>query len=580
MLKEVFIMSYDGFVTKAITEELKKSCEGGRITKIHQPDAYDLMLTVRHQNTNHKLFISAHPSFPRMHLTEKNALNPVEPPVFCMMLRKHCEGGIIERIAQVDMERIIHIDIRTRDELGDWKTNRLVIEIMGRHSNVILLDGETGTIYDAIQRVTPAISQYRRVLPGAAYKAPPKQEKTNPLRVDQDTWNSLLDFNQGNLDKQMINLFLGIGPVLAKEIVYQAGLPTRANLWQAFSEMMGLMNRGQYKPAITTNRNKSVFSVVPLAHLKGTSQSFASMSEAVDDYYRYKAEVEVNRQKAQDLVRWLNNEILKNERKIEKLKATLAEADEADQYRIYGELLTASMHLIQPGAKQVEVVNYYDENSATINIPLDPAASPAQNVQRYFKRYHKIKNSVDVTKEQITKAKEEIAYFDTILQQLDTASPAAVAEIREELAEEGYIRTKTRHKKQKLKTPQPDMYLSTSGHPIYVGRNNKQNEALTHRIAKPSDTWLHTKDIPGSHVVIRGQNYDQTTLEEAAMLAAYYSKAKGSSNVPVDYTLIKHVRKPNGAKPGFVTYTEQKTLFVTPDEQVIKQLLENNQVQS
>ena len=575
-------MSLDGFVTRALTHELQ-ALTGARIHKIYQPTENEIVLHVRGQGFGKRLLLSAHPSMPRIHYTEKTWENPQEPPMFCMLLRKHCEGGIIEEIRQDGLERVVELDVRHRDELGDLSVKRLTLEIMGRHSNLILHDPATGMIHDGIRHVTPAISSYRIVMPGTPYVAPPAQGKSNPLETSEREFKTALqaalasgdDSSSRVLEQALVNSYTGISPLLAKEIVHRAG-GAAEGLWAVFQELMGDFREHRYSPSIVeTPDGKSSFSVLELTHLAGKTASFESIHECLDSYYGDKAERDLVRQRTTDLTRMLLNETAKNEKKLEKLDETLLEADEADRYRKYGELLTAHLHLIRRGDTKIEVTDYYEEEQPLLTIKLDPLLTPNENLQRYFRKYNKLKNSRAVVNEQIAATREEIRYLESVLQGLQTASPSDIEEIREELMEQGYLRFRSSRKGAKKKrNDRPFLlcYTSSEGIPIYVGKNNTQNDYVTNRLGQPNDTWLHTKDIPGSHVLIRGAEYGDDTLREAALLAAYYSKAKESSSVPVDYTKIRLVRKPNGAKPGFVIYEGQKTLYVTPDEEAVRSL--------
>ncbi|PTX50338.1 putative ribosome quality control (RQC) complex YloA/Tae2 family protein [Melghirimyces profundicolus] len=565
-------MSLDGIAIRAVVRELEETLVGSRAAKIYQPGETDLIFHFRSRGTNRKLLLSAHPAYPRLHLTEQPTDNPLTPPMFCMLLRKHCEGGIVEAVRQVGMERIVHLDIKSRDELGDEVIRRLVVEVMGRHSNIILTDPASGRILDGIRRVTPDVSRHRQVLPGLPYQPPPEQDKQNPLEADRDTFLRALDFNRGKLDKQIVARFAGIGPQTAREIVHRGGPGDRDRLWTAFSEMMEAVRAHRYEPHIVYGK-KTVLSVLRLTHLKGERESFDSVSRCLESFYAGKAERNRTRQQNLDLIRNLKNAIDKNEKKIGKLKRELADTEKAETYRIRGELLTAYMHQVNRGDEELKVINHYEEDAPEVTIPLDPRLTPSENAQRYFRLYNKAKSAKKWNTEQLQKAKRENEYLESVLVQLQDAGPREAEEIKEELREEGWIKSKSpSRRKKRRERPKPASYRSSEGFLILVGRNNRQNDFLTHRTASPTDTWLHTKDIPGSHVVIRGTNFGEETLLEAAMLAAWYSKARESSQVPVDYTLIKHVRKPSGAPPGFVIYEEQKTLFVTPDENRIRKL--------
>jgi predicted ribosome quality control (RQC) complex YloA/Tae2 family protein len=570
-------MSFDGLFTKAMTEEIS-SLIGGRINKIYQPYKNELIMAIRANGKNHKLLLSAHPSYARVQLTNESYDNPNEPPMFCMLLRKHLEGAIIEHIYQIGLDRIIVLEIKGRNELGDITNKQLFIEIMGRHSNIILVDKEKNTILDSIKHVSYAVNSHRAILPGQAYVMPPQQDKQNPFQSVESDILRRLDFNAGKLDKQLVEQFAGFSPLMAKEIIYRSGLANRVTIPKTFIEMMRGIAAGNIEPTLSINEQKEAFYFLPLAHFNGEKKNFRSLSELLDRFYFGKAERDRVKQQANDLERFIHNEMEKNAKKIEKLKQTLDEASKADQFQLYGELLTANMYTLQKGMQEIEVVNYYDENEATVKIQLDPLKTPSENAQRYFSKYQKAKNSIAIIEEQIRLAAEEYTYFDTLWQQLMSASIRDIAEIREELVEEGYIREK---QKKKLKSqnygkPQLESYWASDGTEILVGKNNKQNDYLTNKIAARDEIWLHTKDIPGSHVVIRSKDPELTTIIEAATLAAYFSKAKLSSSVPVDYTKVRFVKKPSGAKPGFVIYDNQQTIYVTPGEEKVLSLKTKN----
>lgn len=567
-------MSLDGIVTRALVHELQ-ACVRARIHKIYQPTENELIMHIRGQGINGKLLLSAHPSMPRIHWTEQAWANPQEPPMFCMLLRKYCEGGVIEAIRQVGLERIIEIEVRHRDELGDSSLKKLVLEIMGRHSNLILLDPVTGIIHDGIRHVTPAISSHRVVLPGSAYVSPPSQDKVNPLEQSEEQFKALLTQSIDELSSTLLSAYTGLSPLLTKELAYRVE-EQQNDPWTVFHAMMDQVSQHNYEPnSVILANGKSLFSAVALTHAQGEVKKYSSMHQCLDAYYQDKASRDLVRQRTTDLNRFLLNELAKNQKKMLKLKDTLEEAIEADLTRRMGELLTAHLHQYKRGDKSVDVIDYYDEDQPTVTIALDPLLTPNENAQRYFRKYNKLKNSRTVVMEQMESTEAEINYLASVLQGLEAATPADIGEIREELIEQGYIRErglKKGMKKKKKGNPSILCYTSSEGIPIYVGKNNTQNDYVTNRLAMSSDTWLHTKDIPGSHVLIRSPEFGEATLHEAAMLSAYYSKARESSSVPVDYTRIRNVRKPSGAKPGFVIYDGQKTLYITPDESFIQQM--------
>ncbi|SFJ94103.1 Predicted component of the ribosome quality control (RQC) complex, YloA/Tae2 family, contains fibronectin-binding (FbpA) and DUF814 domains [Halobacillus dabanensis] len=567
-------MSFDGIVTRAITNELNETIQSGRIMKIYQPTETELVFTVRSQRKKHTLLLSAHPSYARFHLTDDQYHNPKEPPMLCMLLRKHLIGGFIERIEQVSMERIVKFHIRTRNEIGDETMKTLVIEVMGKHSNILLIDEEQGHMLDSIKHLPPSQNRHRTIMPGQPYKLPPEQGKINPVDLDPDTFIKKLDFNSGKMDKQILNIVMGFSPLVTKEIVHQAGLGGPAAYKEAYSEVRDRIIEHRYEPQIHRT-DKEQFYVVPLHAFSGEVESFASVSAMLDDYYSGKAERDRVKQQAGDLHRFLKNERDKNKRKIKKHEETMRKSEAAEDYQRLGELLTAHMHMVKTGDESVTIINYYDPDQSELTIELNPNKTPSENAQSYFQTYTKLKKSKEVVQKEIQKATDEILYFERLIQQVESAREEDIEEIREELREQGYLKKKPAAKgnrKNNQKKPAPESFQSSDGTLIYVGRNNKQNEYLTNRMANKMDIWLHAKDIPGSHVVIRDEEPSEDTLFEAAQLAANFSKSSKSSSVPVDYTRIRHVKKPSGAKPGFVTYDQQQTLFVTPDASFVKKL--------
>ncbi|GGH74720.1 putative ribosome quality control (RQC) complex YloA/Tae2 family protein [Pullulanibacillus pueri] len=568
-------MSFDGIVTRAVCLELDHTFSGGRVSKIYQPHQTDLILVIRSHGANRRLLISAGAQFTRLHITKRSADNPSEPPMFCMLLRKHLEGNVIESIEQDGFERIVHINLRGKNDIGDVAHRRLIIELMGKHSNIILVDQETGKIIDAIKRLSPAVNRHRTVLPGQPYVLPPDQHKLDPLETTEEDLLRRLDFNAGKLDRQLVQTINGFSPLLATEIISRAGLPNQDAVLKAFSEVQTAIQNEAFHPQIIHRQGaKDQFHVLALSHLDGEPEYFDSPSDMLETFFALKSESDIVRQRAANLSHWVHNEKKKNERKLGKLKDTLKEAEGASRYQLYGELVTAHMHMIKKGDRKIEAVNYYDENQETVTIELDPHKSPSENAQLLFKKYNKLKTAQRIVEEQIAATLQEIEYLDALSQQIESAGFHDIEEIREELEEGGYLRARgQKHgKKKKKQKPSLEHYTSSEGVTILVGKNNKQNEYLTTRHAASEDTWLHTKDIPGSHVVIKGNDFSEKTLVEAATLAAYFSKSSMSSRVPVDYTLIKHVHKPNGAKPGYVIYDHQKTVFVTPDERLVLQL--------
>jgi predicted ribosome quality control (RQC) complex YloA/Tae2 family protein len=570
----MFSMSFDGLFTKAMVNELSRTLKGGRINKVHQPYKNEVILTIRANGVNQKLLFSAHPSYARVQLTNEAYDNPSEPPMFCMLLRKHIEGYILEDVYQVENDRMIIFEIKGRNEIGDVSYKQLIIEIMGRHSNIVLVDKTRNIILDSVKHVSFAVNSHRAILPGQTYIYPPEQNKQNPFMVGTDDILRKIDFNSGKLDKQIVEHFAGTSPLFAKEVIYQSGIANRATIPIAFLQLIERIKSGELVPSIMSTDNKEVFYLFPLQHIKGEVKTFSTLSELLDRFYFGKAERDRVKQQGNDIERLIINEKEKNEKKIEKLESTLREAEKADQLQRFGELLTANLYAAKKGMKEIEVIDYYDEMGGTVAIALDPRKTPSENAQKYFSKYQKAKNSVSIVIEQIEKAREEVLYFENLLQQVQSASPKDIQEIREELVEGGYIRDRQKRNAKKISNAKPilDHYLSSDGTEMIVGKNNKQNDYLTNKLAARDEIWLHTKDIPGSHVVIRSKEPSEATVHEAAKLAAYFSKARNSSSVPVDYTKVRYVKKPSGAKPGFVIYDNQQTVYVTPEEELVLKL--------
>lgn len=567
-------MSFDGLFTKAMVDELTRTLKGGRINKVHQPYKNEVILTIRANGVNQKLLFSAHPSYARVQLTNEAYENPSEPPMFCMLLRKHIEGYILEDVYQVENDRMIIFEIKGRNEIGDVSYKQLIIEIMGRHSNIVLVDKTRNIILDSVKHVSFAVNSHRAILPGQPYIYPPEQNKQNPFLAVEDDVLRKIDFNSGKLDRQLVEHFAGTSPLFAKEVIFQSGIANRTTVPKTFIKLIDKIKRGAIEPSILSTGNKEVFYLFPLEHVQGEVKSFSTLSEMLDRFYFGKAERDRVKQQGNDIERLIINEKEKNEKKIEKLENTLREAEKAEQLQRFGELLTANLYAAKKGMKEIEVIDYYDEMGGTVAILLDPRKTPSENAQKYFSKYQKAKNSVSIVIEQIEKAREEVFYFENLLQQVQSASPKDIQEIREELIEGGYIRDRKKRNAKKISNAKPilDHYLSSDGTELIVGKNNKQNDYLTNKLAARDEIWLHTKDIPGSHVVIRSKDPSEGTIHEAANLAAYFSKARNSSSVPVDYTKVRYVKKPNGAKPGFVIYDNQQTVYVTPEEEMVLKL--------
>lgn len=559
-------MSFDGFFTHHMVHELNTQLVGGRISKIHQPYEKEIILIIRSQGKNHKLLLSAHPNFARMQLTTIPYDNPSSPPNFCMMLRKYLENAILDRIEQIENDRIVHFYFSRRNELGDLEDIILISEMMGRHSTLVLVNQTTGKILDCIKHIGPSQNSYRLLLPGSTYVAPPQDEnKLNPFDNNQTKLFDVLSTLEPLAPETVQHVFQGIGNDTANEIIYRLKEHPNEKMktWQKF--ITTPIEATWYQV-----ENKEWFSPVPFDYLETKGHTFPTLSEMLDAFYHGKAERDRVKQQAGELIKKMSAEMKRNKKKVAILEKELQATEKADNYRIKGELLTSYLHLIQSGQSSITLDNYYDQNKP-LTITLDPQLSPSRNAQKYYKRYNKLKNGAAQIQGQLDLAQQERLYLDSLISQLDLASPSDINVIREELIATGYIKQRSKHHK-KEKPSKPETFWSHDGTEILVGKNNLQNDQLTFKIANKTDIWLHAKDIPGSHVIIKTSKPSDETLTEAAILAAYYSKYRLSSHVPVDYVAAKFVHKPNGAKPGFVIYENQRTLYVTPDSILVEQL--------
>ncbi|WP_342600642.1 NFACT RNA binding domain-containing protein [Psychrobacillus sp. FSL H8-0483] len=559
-------MAFDGLFTISMKTELQQLITG-RISKIHQPNAQEILMQIRSQGKNYKLLFSVHPSYSRVQITNETIDNPATPPLFCMVLRKHLEGGIISSIRQHETDRIIIFQIQSKNEIGDDITREVHMEIMGRHSNLLLVDPSRNLILECIKHLSPSMNSYRTILPGQPYIAPPTQNKLHPLEYSEELLNVIQSAHES---KEIVEQISGFSPLHAKELLYRFNEATdRVEVYKAY---MKEFEQGGSTRQIVELNGKTFYSPNALSHLDGDKYKEKNLGHLLDRVYFAKAERDRVKQQAGDLERWLQNELNKLKLKMKKLQKDFEQAEKLDTFQLYGELLMANAYAMEKGAKEVELVNYYDENEKTVVIPLDNRKTPTQNAQSYYNRYTKAKTALLKIEQQFEITKEDIAYFELLLQQVMQASPTDIEEIREELTEQGLLKARASKKKKKPTKPTPEKFIASDGTEISVGKNNKQNDFVTFKLARKTDTWLHTKDIPGSHVVIHSDNPSDTALLEAANLAAYFSKARESASVPVDYTVIKQVKKPSGAKPGFVIYFEQTTLFVTPDEEKIRHM--------
>mgnify|MGYP004473482689 FL=1 len=564
-------MSFDGVFTHAMINELRETLLSGRISKIHQPYENEVVLVIRSRGKNQRLLLSAHPSYARIQITQIDYQNPDTPPNFVMMLRKHLDGAILESIEQIENDRVIHFHFTKRDELGDLQNIILIVELMGRHSTIILVNKESGKILDAIKHIGSSQNTYRSLLPGVDYIAPPEQNQLNPFSQEKEKVFhrlSQMDLTPKGIQQQ----FQGIGFDTAQELV--ARLTERPNekmlVWQEFFTAIDT----QLSPSLYEVAEKEYFTPINYRFFDSNTQQkkmYPTLSALLDAFYQEKAEKDRAKQQGGELIRKIENELKRNRNKLKKREQTLKDSENAEDYRRDGELLTTFMAQVPRGANEVTLPNYYEEDRP-ITIKLDPALTPNQNAQKYFHRYQKLKNAVKLIGKQIEEAKNEIDYLESVLSQLEIAGPMDIEVIKEELTAEGYLKKKSSKKQKRKKPSQPDQYLSTDGTLILVGKNNLQNDQLSLKTAKKTDYWLHAKNIPGSHVIIKSDQPSDETITEAAELAAYFSKYRHSAQVPVDLVQVKHLRKPNGAKPGYVIYENQKTIIVTPEEKKINKM--------
>ena len=586
-------MALDGITTSAIVSELKSALVGGRIDKIHQPVADEIRMTIRGLGSGaKKVIISANSAHPRIHLTESTRENPMTAPLFCMVMRKHIAGGKIVDICQPNFERIIILRVESANEMGDITTKNLILEIMGKHSNLILTD-ENGKILDSIKRVTHEKSSVREVLPGKEYVFPPSQDKKNPLEAERGDFLFSLHLQEGRkLQEFIYQTYTGISPIMAGEICSRAGLDSSNScqettieegerLFDAFNKTMAEIKSAAYQPAIYYQKenNRIVdFAVLEMTQFSGLQKkSFDSVSALLEGFYQERDNAAHIRQKAHDMRRLVMSNIERCVKKKEIQLKTRRETKSMELWKKKGELLTANIYAVPQGVTTFKTIDYYEADMPEIEIAIDPAKTPEENAQKYFSKYNKAKRTLAALEIQEKQNEEELVYLESVLNALENAKDDAdLSEIRTELAESGFIRRQVQKKgAQKAKKSKPLHYVSSDGYDIFVGKSNLQNDELTLRMAEPTDIWMHTKDIPGSHVIIRTggkSELPEATMEEAANLAAFYSKAKNSSMVPVDYTQRKNIKKPNGAKPGMVIYLTNRTIYITPDESRVNQM--------
>lgn len=587
-------MSLDGIAIRTLTQELSSTLKNGRIDKITQPDVTSLVLSIRAQGANHKLYLTILPQSARAALTEAVFQGMQTPPQFCMVLRKHLQGAVIEHISQDHWDRIIHFRLRGRNEIGEVTTFKFVLEIMGKNSNIILLNHDH-IILDAMKRVGANTNKFRQLQPGLSYVEPPKQDKLSLEALTLENLSERL-IDQGmqkTLSKALLNTISGLGPQTIREMIIRSGLneDTRIEYLGALDyqkilvqlqALIEMSQKQQWQPTLVLNNREALaFAPFHLSQFESFPQkSFESMSKLVETYYAQKEQEDRFNQKKSSLHKILRHEIDRCEKKLTLQLEKVDDLDNAEQYRIYGELLTANLYRIKQGT-HASVENFYKEGSPEEIIELNPTKTPNENAQAFFKKYNKAKIGAEKAAIQAEKSQEELSYLQSILDSLETAlNDNDLVDIRIELENAGYAKRRYQAKGKEKKYIPSVSKVVIDGYDVYVGKNNQQNDYVTTKIGRNADLWLHTKEIHGAHVIVKAkQNIDgfsNQVIESAALLAAWFSKGKFGANIPVDYTLRKNVHKPSGAKPGMVIYTDQQTCYVTPEETVINQLLEDS----
>lgn len=570
-------MAFDGITIANLVKELKDNLIDGRINKIAQPEADELLFTIKTCNGQKRLYMSASASLPLIYLTESNKPSPMTAPNFCMLLRKHINNGRITAISQPKLERIIQLEIEHLDELGDLCKKYLIIEIMGKHSNIIFCNSDY-RIIDSIKHVSAQMSSVREVLPGRDYFIPDTMEKLNPLHVTFTDFYHALAAKPTGLAKAIYTSFTGVSPVVAEEICYVAGVDSSISPKELSEDVLLHLHKqfvlffeniivGAFQPQIYYQEDvPKEFSALPLSHCcQYETQTYDSMSALLETYYATKNTVTRIRQKSVDLRKIVQTALERNRRKYDLQIKQLRDTENRDKYRVYGELINTYGYGLESDAKQLECLNYYTNENITI--PLDNTKTPQENAQKYFDKYNKQKRTFEALTELIKETQDDIIYLESVSNALDIAlSEDDLTQIKEELIHAGYVKRKFTKQKVKVNS-KPFHYLSSDGYHMYVGKNNIQNEELTFHFANGNDWWFHAKGCPGSHVIVKtnGDELPDRTFEEAGKLAAYYSKNRGNEKVEIDYIEKKHVKKPSGGKPGFVVYYTNYSLMIDSD---------------
>jgi len=580
-------MAFDGLVIRALALELNNKLASGRLDKIYQPEPDELLLSFHGPHGVYKVTLSANASIPRIALTEETKENPMVAPMFCMLLRKHLTSAHVVTVRQPGMERLLCFDLETRNELGDKVQKTLIIEVMGRHSNIILID-ENGRVADSIKRIDFSVSSKRQILPGLLYELPPSQDKTDPLTCSLEECVHILSLCDKSMqaDQGIMSCFQGISPLIAREIVFQAtketDIPLSNMSYSMLLDVATTMHRllepiknGTAYPCYLTDTETGKlleFSAIPITQYGASAQvhSMDSMGLLINNFYCRRDARERMIRRSAHLSKLVGNHIDRCAKKLALQAAELSDTEKKEQWKQFGELITAHIYQLEKGMENFRVQNYFDDTLPMIVIPLDKTLTPAANAQRYYKKYNKAKTAAEELSKQIRLTREELTYLESVEEALNKADSVAVlSQIGDELADQGYIRRPKEIKKKKDVVATPMRLETADGFILYAGKNNRQNDYLTCKFAQNKDLWFHTKNIPGSHVVLHyepDKPFTDEAITEAASYAAYLSKARESKQVPVDYTEIKNVKKPSGAKPGFVIYTTNKTAYVTPTD--------------
>lgn len=579
-------MAFDGITIAAIRAELEHTIVGGKINKIAQPEADELMITIKNNRTQYRLLISASASLPLIYLTETNKPGPMTAPNFCMLLRKHMGSGKILSVTQPSLERVLIFDIEHLNELGDLCHKKLIVEIMGKHSNIIFCN-EDNMIIDSIKHVSANMSSVREVLPGRAYFIPETQAKKDPCTIDEESFYQSVLSKPAACAKALYTSLTGFSPLMGEELCHRAGIdggrptdaleqPAREHLYHLFTRMMEEVQRQEFSPNIVYKGQEPLeFSALSLTqYTECECHTFDSISQVLETYYAMKNRLTRIRQKSVDLRKVVTTALERNVKKLNIQEKQMKDTAKKDKYRIYGELLNTYGYEAEEGAKSLDALNYY--TNETITIPLDPTLKPQENAKKYFDRYNKLKRTAEALTEQLEETRQEISHLESISTALDIAlDEEDLVQIKEELIASGYIRRKGPAGKRVKITSRPFHYISSDGFDIYVGKNNLQNEELSFKFATGNDWWFHAKGRPGSHVIVKcgpdGEMPDRT-FEEAGRLAAYYSSGKHAPKVEIDYTQKKNLRKPNGSKPGFVVYYTNYSLLIEPDIRDLRQV--------